>query len=360
MDGLVGPGRGAGILRQDSAPGTLTCTLCTASLPPLFCHTPPSQKCPKAHIHTALLPTLIWVLLSGVALQCCGRAPRERQDLSHKDMGWLWGHSSSPSASRDGRGSPGPPGRSPALPLPALGSRNGSGKGVCLRAELGLNRFIIFLTGRFPVSVLVNNCSQLNLRKTCAVGTGVGGRTREDSWRAHGRLVLPCESCVARLGHGVASLPATGTSWEWGCLQGCHCRGLSVLCRFEAGGGNMSGVHPSPTHLPPPWPGGCEHCSPQAPACPLALEWVSAGWAGWAWALTLGIPPQLQEGFFSKHSSLFSCLSAHSLPLLEHSLPLQAGGASPPHPTLIPLHPGLHKILLRAKTQANLSGPKPT
>lgn len=55
------------------------------------------------------------------------------------------------------------------------GGRNGSGSHICLRAECALKWFIIFLTGRFPGSVLVNNCCQLNLHKICIAGTGMGG-----------------------------------------------------------------------------------------------------------------------------------------------------------------------------------------
>lgn len=82
---------------------------------------------------------------------------------------------------------------------------------ICLRAEFVLKRFIIFLTGRFPVSVLVNNCSQLNLHKICIAGMGGTQHARISCKPMGGSF---CCRGPARWGwgHNVAPLPDTGTS----------------------------------------------------------------------------------------------------------------------------------------------------
>lgn len=78
---------------------------------------------------------------------------------------------------------------------------------VCLRAEFVLKRFIISLTGRFPVSVLVNNCSQLNVHKICIAGVwGVGGTRR-----------ISCQPA-----------PGTVTPWGWGGCSTWHGDGTGV------------------------------------------------------------------------------------------------------------------------------------
>lgn len=82
---------------------------------------------------------------------------------------------------------------------------------ICLRAEFVLKRFIIFLTGRFPASVLVNNCSQLNLHKICIAGTGGTQHARISCKPTSGSFH---HKGAARWhwGHDVAPLPAMGTS----------------------------------------------------------------------------------------------------------------------------------------------------
>lgn len=80
---------------------------------------------------------------------------------------------------------------------------------VCLRAEFVLKRFIISLTGRFPASVLVNNCSQLNVRKICIAGVqGVGG---------HEENFLPAHAWCG---------DTTGVAWLWHMAQGWQRGGM--------------------------------------------------------------------------------------------------------------------------------------
>lgn len=149
-------------------------------LDPLHCHPSPvtsPQNYPKPQ--------------SSIFLHLHGSSPHSVMDAA----AWGWHHS--PQESPQGKARPFPRGyrvavgtlvlaqcrrgwwgcsgspRESPLPLPAPGGHNGSGSSICLRAEFVLKRFIIFLTGRFPVSVLVNNCSQLNLCKIHIVGTGM-------------------------------------------------------------------------------------------------------------------------------------------------------------------------------------------
>lgn len=79
---------------------------------------------------------------------------------------------------------------------------------VCLRAEFVLKRFIISLTGRFPASVLVNNCSQLNVRKICIAGVrgGLGG---------HEENFLPAHAWCGDT-TGVAWLRHMAQGWQRG------------------------------------------------------------------------------------------------------------------------------------------------
>lgn len=86
----------------------------------------------------------------------------------------------------------------------APGGRSSAGSRVCLRAEFVLKRFIIFLTGRFPVSVLVNNCSQLNVRKIC--NAGVGGAEENFSRARAQRGIAASLSTVTSQGHGMGML----------------------------------------------------------------------------------------------------------------------------------------------------------
>lgn len=92
--------------------------------PSLATHTPPAPKLPQSpNLH--LLPsTRVWPLLwfwccyLGVALQSHGGAPRERQGLSPRGMGWPWGRRPSPSA----RGTVGLPWVSPLISCAAFPS----------------------------------------------------------------------------------------------------------------------------------------------------------------------------------------------------------------------------------------------
>lgn len=146
---------------------------------------------------------------------------------------------------------------------------------------------------------------------------------------------------------GCGDLPGMGwlSPLGWGCLRGCHCKGgLSLyrgkICSWwgkqQRGASQPCGsaapltwrvpTLPTPRPKLPTRPGdGCL----QGGQARLGL---SQGIA-----LTAGIPWQLRGGFFSKLSSLLSCLSPHSLLPLEH--PPQAGRALPPNPTPIPLQP---------------------
>lgn len=156
------------------------------------------------------------------------------------------------------------------------GGRNGSGSHICLRAGFVLKRFIIFLTGRFPGSVLVNNCCQLNLHKICIVGTGMGGKQ-------HARISPePTDGSCCRGGapwwlgdvalyhcspwepsrDGAAEPP------EMGILAGLSLkRGLSLYgAKFATGGGNRVGSVPVA-----PLTSQEAACPSRAPTCPLTL-----------------------------------------------------------------------------------------
>jgi len=183
--GLVGPGRDAGQGGEQGCPGRAqprapptrspmhspTATTPLPSIP--LKNTPNKPKSASSYTCVGLGPALLLAQLFGGGVtdprESFGARQRCRVAMGTWTLAQCW---------RGQQGCPGSPHKSPALPLPAPGSHDGSGSRVCLWVVFVLKRFIIFLTGRFPVSVLVNNCSQLNLHQICVVGMGMGATQR--------------------------------------------------------------------------------------------------------------------------------------------------------------------------------------
>lgn len=171
---------GARALWWGSAPGWTPWTrssvhnpTATPPLPRIPPKTTPNPKPASSYIYMGLAPAPFWLLLSGGGITVPRESPQGKARPFPQGYGVAVGTLVLTQCHRGWWGCPGSPRESPVLPLPAPGGHNGSGSRICLRAGFVLKRFIIFLTGRFPVSVLVNNCSQLNLCKIRIVGTGM-------------------------------------------------------------------------------------------------------------------------------------------------------------------------------------------
>lgn len=195
-----------------------------------------------------------------------------------------------------------------------------------------------------------------------------GNTTREDFSQAHGWLMPPRRSTVVRSGtrRGISAshgdLPGTGwlSTLGWGCLRGCHCKGLLSLYggKIRSWWGKHQQDPPQPCGFAAPltlWVPTLPTPSPDLPVCPGDAQLRHHPNTGHPAAAARRFLFKAQLPLFLAFCSFPSATGIPSASAGQQSITSKAHPDPPPAQT----QPG-NKTFLRAKIKGKLCGPKPS